>query len=224
MKRENLNKVVINSFPRTGNTLLYYFFVKFFEKNNLNNKFETISHTHSYKLLKISNSNSFKQIIIFRNPIDTITSYTIYKLSILFNSNEFLKNNIKIKETTDILIEKFLNDYNIFLNEFLKYNNGIAIKFEYLTENTENCFNDLLNKINLNNYNIPTLDDVLNTIKYLDKKETNNDELLMLYQGHAPRDIKNSDLHKQVKEKIINNNILKESIKLYNSTIERIEK
>ena len=38
MKRENLNKVVINSFPRTGNTLLYYFFVEFFEKIIESNK------------------------------------------------------------------------------------------------------------------------------------------------------------------------------------------
>ena len=141
--------------------------------DNISNTIEELNKKFDYVYIDLTNDrflirDILKKVapLIKENGIVGLNDYLIYDGIIeddvygtFQSTNEFLKNNIKIKETTDILIEKFLNDYNIFLNEFLKYNNGIAIKFEYLTENTENCFNDLLNKINLNNNRSLTYDD-----------------------------------------------------------------
>lgn len=122
--------MIINSFPRTGNRFFMFCAERYLEAGQLASAKNVL---HDIDLL---DNIEIDQVVIFRDPKDTIISFNVLKL-LLHNRNT----------TLDKCIDEFV-EWN---QKFAKnIDNLYPFTFEQTTKNTFKCLNSLANTLNIN--------------------------------------------------------------------------
>lgn len=182
-------EVVINSYPRTGNTFLITALNRAYIKNEINwYNYPVVSHTHSKYIQRLSRENNFYQVSMIRNPLDAVSSYIIYTAA---QSNVDL--NIK-KDARDTSIY-CLKVYSEFYKEWLINKKARMIDFETIKNDINEVIRIIFNDINLEYLNTINNEDIIKEISESDQKNNSG-----LWMGHVPRDINSLDEYHIIKE------------------------
>jgi hypothetical protein len=100
---ESSDHLYIDGFPRSGNSYVVYFFKNFYP--NL----EFSHHLHTIAGIKIAIKKGVTPIILIRNPLDTVASYSIMKS--YYNKGSLIDNSL-IVAISDAYIDYYQFVYN----------------------------------------------------------------------------------------------------------------
>jgi hypothetical protein len=140
--------LVVNSFPRTGNRFLIFCIERYLDLASLP---KTPAKLHDVDLMKNKEVN---QIVIFRNPKDTIISFSILKV-LLNNKNTSL---------------------DVCIDEFIKWNKEFArnidhlypLTFEQVTKHTFKSLDCVAKTLEINKNDNKKIVDLYNILKSKD--------------------------------------------------------
>ena len=136
---------LVNSFPRTGNRFIMFCAEKYLEITPL------VSAKNVLHDIALLDNKKINQVIIFRDPKDTIVSFNVLKL-LLHNKNI----------TLDRCIDEFI-EWN---QKFTKnIDNLYPFTFEQTTKNTFKCLDSLAKTFNMNKKDSESITLLYNILK-----------------------------------------------------------
>jgi hypothetical protein len=145
-----MTSIVVNSFPRTANVFFTSIISDYFNNVTLNDSLENMTKTilHDIKMLDDPN---IKQIVIARNPIDSIVSNQIY---------------VNYASRSDgYTLQESANYWLSWHRAVLKNMHHIyPFSFEHITQNTDQCLKYLKATFSLESYAHQNIDDFLDDL------------------------------------------------------------
>jgi hypothetical protein len=207
-----IKEVVINSYPRTGNTFMSYALRSAYELNGVAwERYPIISHTHSKYLQRLKNDKNFYQISIVRNPIDTISSFVVH-----FSFSDGV--DLQINENLVRMSSHCSRLYLEFYSEWLINKNATMISFEKMKDEPNKVINLIFDEIGLNYFKYIDPDHVLKTLRESDTESNSG-----IWTGHTPRDVESLKEYQIVKNFIISTDQYKECLDVYNKIMEELK-
>jgi hypothetical protein len=204
-------EVIINSYPRTGNTFMVYALRSAYELNSISwNEYPIIAHTHSRHMQRLENTKNFYQISAIRNPIDTICSYAVHSS---FNDNKSLK----IDENVANIVNHSLDSYLKFYSEWLMNKNARMINFDTLKDDASKIISVIFKDLDINYSNKINPESVLKTLQKFDMKNNSG-----IWTGHTPRLVESLDEYQIVKNFIVSTDEYENCLSLYKEILEEI--
>lgn len=147
MARNSNTTINVFGYPRSGNTYMHHALC-FMYPDNIK-----LTARHTVWEVKEELNNSNIVVIVFRNPLDAITSWSLYRKEYISPIDEMNWDNMSIEDD----IKFYLRFYNemIAIKEKL-----IFFDFDKFTVNSEYIENKIKTKINLTAKFIPTPDEI----------------------------------------------------------------
>jgi len=191
--------IAINASPRSGNTFLLHCTQSAISKNyklgNWEDEYRILEHHHIPMLLRLNNSNTFKQFTIARSPLQSVPSYIFYRIASQCNTisdfNNFMLNNNFILEQ----VFRSLEQQTLFFKEQFDNKFAILFKFEDLINDTHKVVEEVCNTVGMTYHHKIDINNIFHVINNMDNqmiyKIKSDDDVINNLCNHLPHNIKN---------------------------------
>lgn len=206
-----IKDIIINSFKRTGNTFLSDALELSYFANNVDwEHYRITSHMHNMFVQRIPQSEDFYQLTMIRNPEDTILSAALF-------DGHYMASDFNSEEGVDFLCKQTSFLYNRFYDEWLKNKNARMIKFEDLTGDINSVLKLIYQDLGLSYENGVTDEGVKTKVR---NSDSNRNETI--FTAHLPRDIDNLKEYERLRESLLDLDVYKQSLEIYNNVLEAL--
>jgi hypothetical protein len=234
--------IVFNSVPRSGNTFLSTSVKHAIKKNisindfvqDLPGKFVVeLKHCslvvypffHLPVMLQLPQRKNFIQFTTIRDPIKTISSFTLHGLANIYTEKEI----IDIFKNSNHIVSEHVNshiiEYMEYLIEQLINKQAYLIIFEEMVSDIDTALEFILSKINIpyiNKVSITEINEEINKLDLVHSTYEADNKIISEFKYHVPRNIENLDFYKDLESIIYKNESFYIINTLYNKLKEEV--